>query len=61
MKSLIHKINKKEVNRKLVYSLFMSKPIKTRMYKQSEWLHDNFYHEELNNEAHLYMSNPKRN
>jgi len=57
---LIHKIGK-TLKMKDVYTLVMNKPIKNRMYKQSEWLHDNFYTEELNYIAHLYMSDTNRN
>ena len=57
---LIHKIGR-TVKMKDVYALVMSRPIKNRMYKQSEWIHDNFYSEDLNYVAHLYMTDPNRN
>ena len=60
-RELIHQVNKGKVNLKRVYSLIINRPIKNRMYKQSEWVHDNFYSEELNGVAHLYMDDPKRN
>ena len=58
---LRRKIGTKKVKLKNVYSLVMNNPIRNRMYKQSEWLHDNFYSGDLNYIAHLYMADPKRN
>ena len=58
---LQHQVNNNKVSINKVYTLIMNKPIKRKMYKQSEWLHDNFYSGELNYIAHLYMEDPNRN
>ena len=60
-KLLQHMVNTNQVDLRDVYALIMERPILSRMYRQSEWLHDNFPTGDLNYIAHLYMTDPNRN
>lgn len=48
-------IQNNKIKLKDVYCLLMTKPIKNRMVKQSERLHDKLYDVKMNSLAHMYL------
>lgn len=48
-------VNKKQIPLKDCYALIMSKSIDNRLTRQSEYLHDNFYSDEISTLCHMFL------
>jgi len=48
-------VNKNQIPLKECYSLLINNPIKSKLTRQSEYLHDNFYKDEISNLCHIYL------